>query len=90
MNTYSNHGNAIPPPVKPPPPPSMYELEYMRRTWRMNNNRDSYPPFTSTREGFAGIVGSVTDRFCKECEQNIQLCHLPNCSVGKAEEGACP
>jgi hypothetical protein len=90
MNTLSNHGNAIPLPVKPPPPPSEYQLEDMRRTWRMNNNRDSYPPFTSQREGFGGLMGAITDRFCKECEVNIQLRHRKGCSVGVAEEGACP
>jgi hypothetical protein len=90
MNTTTNHGAVVPLPGKPPRPKSAYELEDERRTWRMANNRDAYPPFASRREGFAGIVGEITDRFCKECEQNIQLRHMKGCTVGAAEEGACP
>lgn len=90
MNTTTNHGAAIPLPEKPAPPKNEYQIEDERRTWRMANNRDAYPSFTSQREGFAGIIGAITDRFCRECEQNIQLRHLKGCSVGAAEAGACP
>lgn len=60
--------------------------ENQLREWRMANNRDAYPQDVSYREGFGGLIGEITDRWCKECEQNIQLPHRVGCRVGIAEE----
>jgi hypothetical protein len=56
------------------------------RDWRMEHNRLDYPSGDSYHEGFAGIVGCTTDRWCRECESRIDVPHRKDCSVTAKEE----
>jgi hypothetical protein len=55
------------------------------RAWRMQHNPTDYPQDNSYHEGFAGVVGCVIDRWCRECQQRIDVPHLPHCSIAIKE-----
>jgi len=56
------------------------------RDWRKAHNEADYPLANSYHEGFAGVVGCITDRWCRECDQRIDAPHRLGCSVHAKEQ----
>jgi hypothetical protein len=70
--------------IVPPIPEGRHDY-FPLRDWRKVYNPDDYLLHTSKREGFAGIVGKITDRYCKECEHRMDVPHRIGCSVDAKE-----